>query len=141
MNGFVHRVRKRVLAIILTLAFAVASVSGQTAPSSEQHKDKNQADDPVYDVGPGITPPRVLHQVTPKPSANTDGFRVSGIVIIGLVVDSTGSPRDVHVVRSLDKDLDRNALDAVIQWRFEPARKNNQPVSVRTTIEIRFRDL
>ena len=30
---------------------------------------------------------------------------------------------------------------AVQQWRFEPARKGNDPVAVRMSIEIRFRDL
>ena len=58
-----------------------------------------------------------------------------------MVVGSDGAPRDVHVVKSLEKDLDRNAVEAVMQWQFEPARKDNHPVAVRVTIEIRFRDL
>jgi TonB family protein len=96
----------------------------------------------VVEFGPGVTPPRVIHQVTPTSDSGTGGgFRVSGTVLIGLVVGSRGVPRDVHVVRSLDKDLDKNAVEAVQQWRFEPARKADKPVAVRITIEIRFQDL
>jgi protein TonB len=77
----------------------------------------------------------------PESDSGAGGFRVSGTVLIGLVVSSRGLPRDVHVVRSLDKDLDKNAVAAVQQWRFEPARKAGTPVAVRITIEIRFKDL
>jgi TonB family protein len=98
-------------------------------------------EEPVVEMGAGITPPRVAHQVTPAADSGATGFRVSGVVLIGLVVSSKGLPRDVHVVRSLDKDLDKSAVEAVQQWTFEPARKDDKPVAVRITIEIRFRDL
>jgi TonB family protein len=114
--------------VFLTLLSAVAGISADT-------------DEPVVELGPGVTPPRVTHQVTPNSDSGAGGFRVSGTVLIGLVVSSQGLPRDVHVVRSLDKDLDRNAVEAVQQWRFEPARKGGQPVAVRVTVEIRFQDL
>lgn len=99
------------------------------------------SDEPVVDTGPGVTPPRVTHQVAPNPDSGAAGFRVSGTVVIGLVVSSKGLPRGVHVVRSLDKDLDKNAVEAVEQWRFEPARKAGDAVAVRITVEIRFQDL
>jgi protein TonB len=35
--------------------------------------------------------------------------------------------------------LDEKALQAVRNWRFEPALKDNQPVAVQVNIEINFR--
>jgi len=99
------------------------------------------SDEPVVALGPGVTPPRVTHQVTPDSDPGAAGFRISGTVLIGLIVSSHGMPREVRVLRSLEKNLDRNAVAAVQQWRFEPARKGNDPVAVRMSIEIRFRDL
>jgi TonB family protein len=96
-------------------------------------------DEQVYELGPGITPPKVVHQVSPEHPA--EGFRIAGAVLIGLVVSSKGDPKDVRVLRSLDKAVDQNAVDAVKQWRFEPARKEGQPVAVRLSIEIRFHDM
>lgn len=98
-------------------------------------------DEPVYDLGDGITPPRVIYQVSPKPDSGENGFRISGVVLIGLIVSSHGLPVDVHVARSLDKDIDQSAVQAVQQWKFEPARKGDQPVAVRITVEIRFHDV
>ena len=99
------------------------------------------SDEPVVALGPGVTPPRVTHQVTPDSDPGATGFRIDGTVLIGLIVSSHGMPREVRVLRSLEKNLDRNAVAAVQQWRFEPARKGNDPVAVRISIEIRFRDL
>jgi protein TonB len=100
-----------------------------------------EPDEPVYDVGPGITPPRVTHQVTPVNKPDARGFRISGTVLIGLVVSSQGEPKDVHVVTSLDKDVDQSAIEAVRQWHFEAAKKGDQPVAVRVTVEIRFHSM
>jgi periplasmic protein TonB len=98
-------------------------------------------DEPVFDMGPGITPPRVTHQVNPAYKPDSEGFRVTGTVIVGLVISSKGEPKDVHVVRSLGKGVDESAVEAVRQWQFEPARKGGQPVAVRITVEIRFHSM
>jgi len=44
-------------------------------------------------------------------------------------------------MRSLDKDIDQAAVDAVRQWRFDPAKKEGKPVAVRVSVEIRFHDM
>ena len=69
-------------------------------------------DGAVYDLGPGITPPRVIKQVNPTYPTNR-GVRAVGSVIIALVVSSKGLPKDPHVVKGLDKDLDESAVEAV----------------------------
>jgi TonB family protein len=114
---------------ILLLSIVLFSIG---APSQDKEEQ-------VYELGPGITPPKVVHQVSPEHPA--EGFRIAGAVLIGLVVSSQGAPKDVRVLRSLDKAVDQNAVDAVKQWRFEPAKKEGQPVAVRLSIEIRFHDM
>ncbi|HVW85170.1 MAG TPA: energy transducer TonB, partial [Bryobacteraceae bacterium] len=106
-----------------------AALAGQQKPDEEE----------VYEIKDGITPPRVAHQVAPEHP--TAGFKISGTVLIGLVVSSHGDPKNVHVVRSLDKEVDQSAVDAVKQWRFEPATKDGKPVAVRVSVEIRFHDM
>jgi TonB family protein len=131
--------RAWILFIALVLALAVlAPAQRGPARSEDEAEDSNE---PVVDLGPGITPPRVTHQVSPDFDSSARGFRIAGVVLIGLIVSSHGVPREVHVVRSLDKELDQSAVAAVQQWRFEPARKAATPVAVRVTVEIRFQDL
>jgi TonB family protein len=98
-----------------------------------------QSGDEVYTVGNGVSSPRIVRQVAPEHP--TKGFRISGTVLIGLIVTAKGEPDSVHVVRSLEKDLDQSAVDAVKQWRFEPGTKEGKPVAVKISVEIRFHDL
>ena len=110
-------------------------------PKELAAQENAQEDEKVYDIGPGITPPRVTHQVNPAYKPDAEGFRVSGTVLVGLVVSSKGEPKDVHVVHSLEKAVDQTAVDAVRQWQFEAAKKGDQPVAVRLTVEIRFHSM
>jgi TonB family protein len=140
-----HR-RAFLISATAQLLFAIALpvplfLHAQTANSRPPDARNEDEEEPVFDLGDGITPPKVIHQVSPKPDSGQQGFRISGVVLIGLVVSSHGLPVHVHVVRSADKDIDQSAVDAVTQWRFEPARKGDKPVAVRLTIEIRFHDV
>lgn len=115
-----------------SLAIASVTLAAAGAPVEDEQ---------VFDIGPGITPPRVTRQVSPVNKPDARGFRLSGTVVVGLVVSSRGEPKDVHIVTSLDKDVDQTAVEAVQQWRFDPAKKGDQPVAVRITVEIRFHSL
>ena len=65
--------------------------------------------------------------------------KISGTVLLTLVVGSDGVARDIQVKRSLDPGLDANAIAAVQQWKFQPGTKDGEAVSVLATIEINYR--
>lgn len=94
-------------------------------------------DERVYDLGPGVTPPRVIKQTIPQ-YPNGRGVRAVGSVLIGLIVSSKGLPKNPHILKSLDKDLDQSAVDAVKEWRFAPARKDGKAIAVRVSLQIEF---
>ena len=126
-------------ALLISAALLVRAVP---AAQREQGQPKRQPaaqekEEPVYELGPGITPPRVVRKVSPHYSGSK-GVRVAGTVTIALVVTSQGLPKDPQVVKSLDKDVDQSALDAVRQWRFDPAKKDGKPVAVRIALELDF---
>ena len=50
-----------------------------------------------------------------------------------------GSAPSGEVVKSLDKGLDQNAMDAVKTWKFKPASKEAMPVPVKLTVEVNFK--
>jgi protein TonB len=35
--------------------------------------------------------------------------------------------------------LDQKAIDAVRQWRFDPAKKDGRPVAVQISVEVSFK--
>ncbi|MBO7609687.1 MAG: energy transducer TonB [Muribaculaceae bacterium] len=65
---------------------------------------------------------------------------VQGKVIVQFVVTKTGKVGEVKVVRSVDKDLDREAVRVCKSLpNFVPGRQNGQPVSVWYTLPVTFK--
>jgi TonB family protein len=94
----------------------------------------------VYRQGPGVTTPRLLHDVKPAYTSDAMRARISGSVLVECVVGTDGVPRDCRIARSPDPTfgLDQEALKAATQWRFEPGTKDGRPVPVMVTIEHTF---
>jgi protein TonB len=88
-------------------------------------------------VGGNIAEPRKIMDVKPVyPQAAMDA-KVQGVVILEVVIDTTGGIRDAKVLRSIPM-LDQAALDAVKQWRFTPTLLNGAPQEVIMTVTVNF---
>jgi TonB family protein len=59
--------------------------------------------------------------------------------VVRLIVDTNGMAKDICVVREAGHGLDRKAVEAVAEWRFKPAIRDGQPVSVFLTTVINFK--
>lgn len=90
---------------------------------------------------PGVTVPKVIFEVKPQYTPEALKARIEGALWLTTVVRTDGTPGDIEVTKSLDKEygLDQQAVDALRQWRFEPGRKDGKPIPVSITIETRFR--
>lgn len=93
----------------------------------------------AYRIGGGVSPPSVLSKVEPEYSEEARKAKWQGTVVLQLVVDEHGLPRDMKVTRSLGLGLDQKAIEAVGKWRFKPGMKDGKPVPVIATIEVNFR--
>jgi len=56
-----------------------------------------------------------------------------------VVVRSDGTIGNVRVLQGLGSGLDQRAVDAVRQWRFNPARRYGTPVDVMVEIAVEFK--
>lgn len=81
--------------------------------------------------------PRVLYQPGPVLDASARK-RTPGSVTVVFIVDARGRVENPVVQKSSDPALDAPALAAVRQWRFEPGKKNGQPVRFRMRVPITF---
>lgn len=116
---------------------------GQTSPNSRpSYISTTPGSPPVYQGIPsvaGITAPRLKHKVDPKfPDVPRDSAH-QGAVVISAIVGKDGKVHNPRVVRSLGPEYDEKALEAVKQWEFEPAIKDEGPVAVSINIEVEFR--
>ncbi|HWY59656.1 MAG TPA: energy transducer TonB [Terriglobales bacterium] len=55
------------------------------------------------------------------------------------IVGTDGRVRDIRVARRLGRGLDEKAVEAVKQWKFEPAMYEGKPVAVQINVEVNFR--
>ena len=86
-----------------------------------------------------MTPPRRVSGVpAPYPGVGRR-LRLAGTVTVSMVVSEDGEPLEPRVVESAGDILDQAVLDAIATWRFEPARRDGQPVRVRWTVRQTFR--
>lgn len=93
----------------------------------------------AYRVGGGVSAPRAIYQPDPEYSEEARKAKWQGTVILWVVVGPDGRVRDVRIQRSLGMGLDEKAIEAVKTWKFEPAKKDGQPVAVQVNIEVNFR--
>jgi periplasmic protein TonB len=93
----------------------------------------------VFHVGGGVSAPKVIYQPDPEYSEEARKAKFQGTCVLWLVVGPDGKPRDIRVSRTLGLGLDEKAMEAVKNWRFEPAYKDGKPVAVSINVEVSFR--
>jgi TonB family protein len=90
-------------------------------------------------VGDAVHAPKPLIEPKAEYTEEARKAKIEGTCLISMIVDSQGMPRNVQVKKSLNPGLDQNALIAVGKYRFKPAMKNGEPVSVYVNMEVHFR--
>jgi len=93
----------------------------------------------VYKIGGGVSAPTLVFKVEPEYSEEARKAKFQGTVVLYVVVDEKGAPRDLKVVRPLGLGLDEKAIEAVMKWKFRPGFKDGKAVPVAATIEVNFR--
>jgi TonB family protein len=72
--------------------------------------------------------PEILQQeAKPGYSESARKRKISGVVVLEVRIDAEGRVTEARVLQPLEPGLDDNAVAAVLQWRFRPARLNGAP--------------
>jgi len=92
----------------------------------------------VFHVGGGVSPPRQIYAPEPEFSEEARKAKYQGVCTLGLIVGADGRPSNIRVLSSLGMGLDEKAIEAVKNWKFEPAMKDGHPVRVEIAVEVDF---
>jgi protein TonB len=92
-----------------------------------------------YRPGTGITPPSILREVTPDYTDEGRRRAIQGDVVLEIVVRADGTVGSVKTLQGLGFGLDQRAIDAVRQWRFNPAKRYGTPVDVIVEVAVEFK--
>ena len=126
--------RSHLLACVIMLAGAAAFALARNV-----QEPPDASSEAVYEIGDGVTAPKAVYHPDPEYTDRARRKKLNGTVVVAMVVTPQGDVRDLKVIKSLDKDLDKQALAAMSKWRFEPATKNGKPVAVHVKAEAAFR--
>jgi TonB family protein len=89
--------------------------------------------------GSGIEPPVLIKEIRPLYTTDARRRSIEGDVVLDIVVRNNGSVGAIKITRGLEPGLDQKAVEAVRQWRFQPARRRGTPVDVVVEVAVEFK--
>ena len=79
-----------------------------------------------------------VHDVKPEYTELAREARLQGVVILQTAIDQEGNVVDVDVLKELPMGLTEAAVDAVKQWKFEPATMDGEPIPVSYNVTVNY---
>src|ERR1700722_4496758 len=88
-------------------------------------------------VSTGVIAPKLIYKVDVVADPSTTRMLQNDTtVVVGMIVDKTGKPEDLKIVRSSGTGIDASVLSAVSQYRFTPGTVSNEPVATPLNLEV-----
>ena len=119
-----NRIAPVAAALLVTAAIAAPVIYASVDPAQVR-------------VGGDIKEPKKIKDVKPVYPESAKAAGVQGIVIIEIIIGTDGSVNEAKVLRPVP-ELDRAAIDAVMQWKYTPTLLNGEPVKVIMTVTVTF---
>jgi TonB family protein len=87
------------------------------------------------------TPPVATRQVSPAVPPMAKQRRVSGTVLLRVLVDEAGKPAKIEILRDVTPNvgLGASSVQALEQWRWKPATKNGLKVKTWMAVQVPFK--
>ena len=120
------------------LGGSLGGVFGGTGTSVPIPPPQPPAAKRIVRVGSSLKAPRQTYSVQPEFPALAKQSHVWGTVVVSAVIDEHGN---VVQARALSGHpiLIPAALNAVLQWKYEPTLLNGSPVAVEMEVTVRFK--
>ncbi len=136
-----------ILALSPALLHAQAKLPAQPVSTPVLHASLTPPTSPLTAASPtalnprvttGVTPPRLIHFVNVEESTNIGHLFpfADRTVTLNLIVDATGTPGSIQIVKAADPFTDRQVLEAVSHFRYEPAMVSGMPVASPVNLQI-----
>ena len=98
----------------------------------------DEGEDPPFNHKDPLAGPVALRTADPKYPPELIKGHVQGQVVLYAIIRKDGSVDSIQIVRGLDPQLDRNAIEAFKQWSFLPATRAKLPVDSEVVIHVPF---
>lgn len=120
-----------------TLTFAGGGRIGGTGKVGADESES--VEDSAFSMSEIDQKPRAVYQSAAQYPAELRGKKVEGVVNLLFVVDEQGRVSNPKVEKTTHQAFVKPALDAIRQWRFEPAVRGGARVSCKMRVPMRFK--
>jgi TonB family protein len=124
-------------AVVALLSLSSCMLTAQAATPA-QTQDASNGTAQIRRISTGVTAPRLIYKVDVM-ADSPEAARVLNSdtkVVVSMIVDKSGRPSDLKIVRSAGPSVDASVLAAVSQYRFAPGTVSNQPIATPLNLEI-----
>jgi TonB family protein len=120
---------RKVLVAILSLS-SLALHAQANSPAQTQPQVKR--------ISTGVIAPKLIYKVDVVADSTGTARLISDDtkVVVGMIVDKTGKPSDLKIIKSAGAGVDASVLAAVSQYRFTPGTVSNQPIATPLNLEV-----
>jgi TonB family protein len=136
-----HSIPPNAIGILFNVTEGQKSTKGTKATTTSPRQPQVAAYNPaekLQRIGGDVSSPLLIYKVDPEFTQEARKAKASGIVLVNFVVDRSGLPQNVHVIRGIGNGLDAKAVEAVSQYKFKPAMRAGKPVPVALNVEVNF---
>jgi TonB family protein len=116
-----------------------AGENGPTWVRPGFHIPDNGANLPSVDTGGNYTPPRCLECARAQYPDSAMAAKIQGVISLRILIDATGQPAEIIVLKGLPCGLNERAIETVATWRLEPAKgPDGKPLAVWQNAQLSF---
>ena len=125
------------LELLLNPGFSDGLLGGDFAVKLNTFGSDNEDMDKLFSISELDQKPRIVYQPAPLLD-NIIRKKAPGTVYIVFIVNQRGRVESPVVQKSTDPIFEKAALKAVEKWKFEPGKRNGEPVRFRMRVPITF---
>jgi TonB family protein len=91
-------------------------------------------------VSTGVIEAKLIKQ--PETGLSVSDFHTSDLstqkMVLHFIVDESGTPKNVEIIKSINPEVDARILSAVQQYKYRPAMLDGQPVASDLELNMNF---
>jgi periplasmic protein TonB len=129
---------KRKIGWIAQVCFALALLGGCASAPRESGGAQQVPAVGVRELADVQVIPKVDYAVAPQYPFTLADAGIHAEVMLWAVVHADGTVGELNVESSTNDEFTQSAIDAVKQWKFLPALRNDVPVACRIRVPVEF---
>jgi TonB family protein len=126
---------RKLIVAILSLSSVMLHAQANT-PAQTQVANNGSAPQAKH-ISTGVIAPKLIYKIDVATDSNTMSRMTNDYtVVVGMIVDKTGKPSNLKIIKSAGPGVDASVLAAVSQYRFTPGTVSNQPIATPVNLAV-----